>query len=44
MKNVYSDAAYAGAVKKLKTELHRLKEELKDTDQFTDNLPKDDVG
>jgi arylsulfatase A-like enzyme len=44
MKNVYRDAAYAGTVKKLKTELHRLKKELKDNDQFADNLPKDDVG
>lgn len=44
MKNVYSDAAYAGTVKKLKAELYRLKKELKDNDQFADNLPKDDVG
>lgn len=44
MKNVYSDAAYAGTVKKLKAELYRLKKELMDNDQFADNLPKDDVG
>jgi arylsulfatase A-like enzyme len=44
VKNAYGDAAYSGTVKKLRNELHRLKKELKDNDQFADNLPKDDVG
>jgi arylsulfatase A-like enzyme len=44
LKNVYQDPAYAEVVKRLKTELYRLKKELKDTDQFADNLPQDDVG
>ncbi|MCI0339142.1 MAG: sulfatase, partial [Acidobacteria bacterium] len=44
MKNVYSDPAYAAIVRRLKTELDRLKKELKDNDQFADNLPEDDVG
>jgi arylsulfatase A-like enzyme len=44
VKNVYSDPAYTNIVKKLKTELNRLKKELQDNDQFADNLPKDDVG
>ena len=42
--NVYSNRAYAGIVKRLKTELYRLKKDLNDTDQFADKLPKDDVG
>jgi hypothetical protein len=32
MKNVLDDPAYAGTVKKLKAELQRLRNELKDTD------------
>ena len=44
MKNVYSDPAYADIVKKLKAEMYRLKNEFKDNDRFSDNLPKDDVG
>ena len=44
MKNVYGDPAYADVVKRLKAELYRLKKEVKDEDQFADNLPKDDVG
>jgi arylsulfatase A-like enzyme len=44
MNNVYSDPAYAKIVEELKREMQRLKKELKDEDQFQDNLPKDDVG
>jgi arylsulfatase A-like enzyme len=43
LRNVYADPAQAGTVKALKAELYRLKEELKDEDQFADELPKDDV-
>ena len=44
MHNVYSDPRYAKMVEQLKKELNRLKKEMKDDDQFADNLPKDDVG
>jgi arylsulfatase A-like enzyme len=44
MRNVYSDPAYAKIVEELKKELYRLKKELKDDDQFANELPKDDVG
>lgn len=44
MRNVYSDVSYAKIVAQMKKELNRLKKELKDDDQFADNLPKDDVG
>lgn len=44
MNNVYSAPAYAKTVEELKREMQRLKKELKDEDQFQDNLPKDDVG
>lgn len=44
MKNVYNDPAYQKIVAQLKKELERLRKELKDKDQFADNLPKDDVG
>ncbi len=44
MNNVYSNPAYVKTVEQLKRELQRLKKELKDEDQFQDNLPKDDVG
>ena len=37
--NVYADPAYAETVKRLKSELNRLKKELKDEDQFTNRLP-----
>ncbi len=40
MKSVYADPAYAETVQKLKGDLYRLKKELKDEDQFVDNLPK----
>lgn len=43
LKNVYSDPAQAETVKKLKAELDRLKREVKDTDQFGDKVPKDNV-
>jgi arylsulfatase A-like enzyme len=44
MRNVYSDPAYQKTVEQLKKEMYRLKKELKDEDQFVDQLPKDDVG
>jgi len=44
MRNLYSDPAYAKIVEELKKELYRLKKELKDDDQFANELPKDDVG
>jgi arylsulfatase A-like enzyme len=44
IKNVYRDPAYSDAIKGLKTEMYRLKKELKDSDRFSDSLPKDDVG
>jgi arylsulfatase A-like enzyme len=44
MRNVYGDPAYAKIVGELKKELYRLKKELKDDDQFANELPKDDVG
>jgi arylsulfatase A-like enzyme len=39
LKNVYADPAHAETVKTLKAELYRLKKELKDDDQFADQLP-----
>jgi arylsulfatase A-like enzyme len=39
MKNVYALPAYAQVVKELKAELYRLKDELKDKDQFADGVP-----
>jgi arylsulfatase A-like enzyme len=44
MKNIYNDPAYAKTLDEMKKELLRLKKEFKDTDQFQDNLPTDDVG
>ncbi len=44
MKNLVTDPAYKKTLDALKQEMYRLKKELKDTDQFQDNLPKDDVG
>jgi arylsulfatase A-like enzyme len=44
VRNVYADPANGGLVTKLKTELYRLKKDLKDEDQFQENLPRDDVG
>lgn len=43
LKNVYLDPANAELVKQLKSELYRLKKELKDNDQFADKLPMDDT-
>ena len=40
LKNVYTDPAYAETVKTLKAEMYRLKKELKDEDQFENDLPK----
>jgi arylsulfatase A-like enzyme len=39
LSNVYADPAQAETVKTLKAELYRLKAELKDTDQFDNDLP-----
>jgi arylsulfatase A-like enzyme len=44
MKNVYNDPAYAETRKQLKEELVRLKKELKDENQFENELPKAGVG
>ena len=41
LNNVYADPACAGTLKRLKEELYRLKKELKDDDQFVNDLPKD---
>lgn len=43
MHNEYSKPAYSKIVASLKQTMYRLKKELKDTDQFQDNLPQDDV-
>jgi arylsulfatase A-like enzyme len=43
MRNLYADPASAGLVAKLKTEMSRLKKDLKDEDQFQENLPRDNV-
>lgn len=39
LKNVYADPAYAAVREQLKAEMYRLKKELKDDDQFADQLP-----
>jgi arylsulfatase A-like enzyme len=44
LKNVYNDPAYAETRKKLTEEMYRLKKELKDENQFENELPKDGVG
>jgi arylsulfatase A-like enzyme len=44
MRNVYSEPSYAKILESLKKELQRLKKEFKDDDQFTNELPKEDVG
>lgn len=41
--NVYNDPRYETTRENLKAELARLKKELKDDDQFADEIPKDDV-
>jgi hypothetical protein len=38
LRNLHADSAYASTVKKLKTELARLRKELDDRDQFADEL------
>jgi arylsulfatase A-like enzyme len=43
LKNVYADPPYADTAAMLKTEMYRLKKELKDEDQFDKELPKDNV-
>ena len=43
LKNVYGDPANADLVKQLKEEMFRLKKELKDENQFQDELPKGGV-
>jgi arylsulfatase A-like enzyme len=44
LKNLYADPAHAATVRELKEEMYRLKKELKDEDQFENNLPKGGVG
>jgi len=43
LKNRYTDPTAQESVAKLKAELARLRKELKDDDQFANELPKDDV-
>jgi hypothetical protein len=43
MPNIYADPANARLVAKLKSEMYRLKNDLKDEDQFQENLPIDNV-
>ena len=43
LRNVYADSAYAGTVKKLKSELARLRRDLDDRDQFADELSNDAI-
>ncbi len=40
LKNLYNDPAHAETVKRLKEELNRLKKQLKDENQFENELPK----
>ncbi len=42
--NLYNDPAQKETVAKLKTELYRLKKELKDDDQFANEQPPHDVS
>ncbi len=44
LKNVYDDPAYAETRKQLKEEMYRLKKELKDENQFENEVPKGGVG
>jgi len=39
LKNLHADPAYAETIKTLKTEMYRLKKELKDENQFENELP-----
>ncbi len=43
LNNIYDAPESAGLVKVLKTELSRLRDELKDEDQFAESLPPDDT-
>jgi Domain of unknown function (DUF4976) len=43
MNNIYGDPAQQETIARLKTELYRLKKELKDDDQFADPIPVSDV-
>ena len=43
LRNVYTDKSYAGTVKKLKTELARLRKDLDDRDQFAEELSNGSV-
>jgi arylsulfatase A-like enzyme len=43
LKNIYADPANADLVKQLKDEMYRLKKDLKDENQFQDELPKGGV-
>lgn len=43
MRNEYTNPAYTTTVRKLTAQLYRLKKELKDTDQYQDTVPADDV-
>ena len=43
MRNEYGNPAFVKIVASLKQEMYRLKKELRDEDQFQDNLPQDDV-
>lgn len=43
LKNIYGDPSQKKLVEQLKTELYRLKKELKDDDQFADKQPPDGV-
>jgi arylsulfatase A-like enzyme len=42
-KNIYGDPAAQPVIEKLKTELKRLQQELKDEEQFANSIPKDGV-
>jgi arylsulfatase A-like enzyme len=41
--NIYGDPAQAAVIAGLKKELHRLKKELQDNDEFAEQQPRDDV-
>lgn len=43
LRNLYTDPAHQDIVRELKAELTRLKQELKDEDQFANQPPRDDV-
>jgi len=43
LRNLYAEPAHAETVKALKAEMYRLKKELKDENQFENELPRDNV-